>query len=72
MRAAGTTQPYDESELGIGAADQAPQFAPLSERLEENAFARCSLFLLEILGALCLAALAGLALGMLMAVINHR
>jgi hypothetical protein len=61
-----SVRPYDESEIGIGAADQAPRFAFDSKRLEDGLWTRLGLFLLELLGTISLAALFGIAFGLLM------
>lgn len=58
-------RPYNEAELGIGAADQPPSFGD-SIRLDDSPWGRLGLLALEILGSLGLAALAGIVAGMLM------
>lgn len=58
-----TARPYDEAELGIGAADSPPSFAPVSIRLEDKPAVRWSLLLLELLGDVAMAAFVGLAAG---------
>lgn len=61
-----SVRPYDESELGIGAADHAPRFALDSKRLDDKAGVRITLFALDALARLCVAALLGLAFGFIM------
>lgn len=63
MRGTGTIEPYDLSELGVGAADQPPSFAPVSVRLDDKPAVRWSLGLLEFLGQVVLACLLGVAAG---------
>lgn len=64
--------PYDVSELGIGAADCRPTFAPISERLDDRPSVRWSLWALERLGYLAIAAGIGIAFGMLMFILHSK
>lgn len=50
-------------ELGIGAADAAPTFAPLSVRLDEQPAIQLGLTLLEALGYMGIACMLGAAAG---------
>jgi hypothetical protein len=61
-----SVRPYDEAELGIGAADHGPRFAVDSKRLDDRPGRASSCFALEILGTMRMAALLGIAFGLLM------